>query len=295
MGALKKFLLSFVVFVVVCGLGLKWYVDYEVERELRRAVSEVDGLALQWDGLSVSILHPAVVLEGVAGVLPTGEHFTADRVRVTSFDQRNPIPHYAAAEAHGVRVDRTPGLYGWWPGLTAVLQGAENPCDLALDYAYDPAAKTLTIRNASLESGGLGRLELSGAISGIDFADHRPEHLLGVRIARADLRFTEDALVGSLLDKTAVALQSDVERVRGQVCDELAAMAAYADNNQNPEAADALRGLERFVRRPRVLTVAVRPTQPVPVPYIFMGRDLYDNIRLLNLSVAVEEKGENNQ
>jgi len=294
-GALKKFLLSFVVFVVVCGLGLKWYVNYEVERELRRAVSEVDGLALQWDGLSVSILHPAVVLEGVAGVLPTGEHFTADQVRVTSFDQRNPIPHYAAAEARGVRMDQGPALRGWWPGLSQSLEGAKDPWDLALDYAYNPSAKTLTIKTACLESKGMGRLELSGNFSGIDFSDHRPEQLIGLRIGRADLRFTEAALVGSLLDKTALALQIDVEQVRGQVCDELAAMAVYADNNQNPEAAEALRGLERFVRRPGVLNVAVRPTQPVPVPYIFMGRDIYDNIRLLNLSVTVEEKSENNQ
>ncbi|WP_419785646.1 hypothetical protein [Pseudodesulfovibrio sp.] len=295
MRALKKFLLSFVVFLVVCGLGLKWYVNYEVNRELRRAVAEVDGLALQWDGLSVSILHPAVTLEGVAGVLPTGDSFTADQIRVTSFDQRNTIPHYATAEAIGVRMDQAPGLHHWWPGLAKPVEGQENPCNLSLDYTYDPGNKKLMIKKASMESSELGRIELACTLTGLDLADPRPEQIVGLRIAGAKVRFIEGALVESMLRDTACALNSDTEQVRCQICDELTALADYADGNQNPEAADALRGFEQFVRKPRVVTITARPDEPVPVPYFFMGRDLCDNIRLLNLSVTTEEKVELDQ
>jgi len=290
MGALKKFLLSFVVFVAVCGAGLLWYVHYEVGRELRRAVAGVDGLTLTWKGLSVSILDPGVTLDGVEGSLPTGEHFTAERVRVTSFDQRNPIPHYARAEASGVRMDRAPVLRQWWPGMARAVEGDDNPCDLALDYAFNPASRTLDIRTARLACPAMGQLELTGALSNVDFADQRLEQLIGLRIDRADVRFTEGALVNSLLRDTAMALNSSEEEVRDQVCAELGAMADYAGRTENPEAEQALRAFCRFVQAPGSLTLTARPSEPVPVPYFFMGRDIYDNIRLLGLSVTAVEK-----
>ena len=292
MGALKKFLLSFVVFVAVCGAGLLWYVHYEVGRELTRAVAGVDGLSLDWKGLSVSILDPGVTLEGVEGTLPTGEHFTAERVRVTSFDQRNPVPHYASVSAHGVRMDRAPVLRHWWPGMAKAIEGDDHPCDLALDYAYNPASKVLNIRTARLQCPAMGKLEMTGALSGLDFADHRMEQLIGLRIDRADVRFTEGALVGSLLRDTALALNVSEDAVRDQVCAELGAMADYAVRAGNPEAGEALRSFCRFVREPGTLVLTARPSEPVPVPYFFMGRDIYDNIRLLGLSVATEKNGE---
>ncbi|MEF2230995.1 MAG: hypothetical protein V3571_08715 [Pseudodesulfovibrio sp.] len=292
MGALRKFLLSFVVFVAVCGAGLLWYVHYEVGRELTRAVAGVDGLDLAWKGLSVSILDPAVTLRGVEGSLPTGEHFTAESVRITSFDQRNPIPHYASAEARGVRMDRAPVLRQWWPGMARAVEGDDNPCDLALDYAYSPASKTLDIRTARLACPAMGRLEMNGSLTGLDFADHRMEQLIGLRIARADVSFTESALVDSLLRDTALALNTSEDAVRDQVCAELEAMADYAAKVGNPEAEQALRSFCRFVHAPGTLSLTARPSEPVPVPYFFMGRDIYDNIRLLGLSVTAAEKGD---
>ena len=287
MSAIKKFLLSFVIFAVVCALGLKWYVNYEVGRELNRAVADVDGLELSYDKLSVTIFDPAVTLAGVTGRLPSGDRFTAGSVRVTAFDQRNPVPHYATVEAKGVRLLEAPTMAGWWPCRPAA-EGESAPFDLALDYRYDLASKNLEVKTARLESPNVGRLDFNGTFSGLDLAEPRVERLIGLRIAKADLRFTEGSLLGSFLSDWARALGTSVEDFRARLCAELTAMADYAAGQDNRVAEDALRGIRRFVAAPGTVTIQARPGEPVPVPYFFMGRDMYENLRLLGVSVATD-------
>jgi hypothetical protein len=287
MSALRKFLFSFVIFAAVCALGLKWYVNYEVGRELNRAVADVEGLELSYDDLSVSIFDPSVTLAGVAGRLPSGERFTAGSVRVTSFDQRNPVPHYATVEARGVRLLEAPSVAGWWPGCPS-LSVDGPPLDLALDYRYDPASNKLEVKTARLDCPEVGSLDFNGTFSGLDLAEPRVERLIGLRIAKADLRFTEGSLLGSFLKDSARALGTSVDDFRARLCAELSAMADYAATQENPVAEDALRGIRRFVAEPGTVTIQARPGEPVPVPYFFMGRDMYDNLRLLGVSVTTD-------
>ena len=287
MSALRKFLLSFVIFVAVCALGLKWYVNYEVGRELNRAVADVDGLELRYDDLSVSIFDPSVTLEGVAGRLPSGERFTAGSVRVTAFDQRNPVPHYATVEATAVRLLEAPSMAGWWPCRPDLPEDGAS-FDLALDYRYDQAAQTLEVKTARLDSPDVGSLDFNGTFSGLDLAEPRVEKLIGLRIAKADLRFTEGTLLGAFLRDSARALGTTAGEFRARLCTELALMADYAAEQDNRVAEDALRGLRRFVAEPGTVLIQARPDEPVPVPYFFMGRDMYDNLRLLGVSVTTD-------
>ncbi len=288
MGAFKKFLFSFVVFVAVCAIGLQWYVHYEVERELNRAVADMDGMELVYGDLSVSIFDPAVTLAGVSGKLPSGERFTADNVRVSAFDQRNPVPHYATVQAQGVRLIEAPSLAAFWAGPPLFPSGDEEPFDLALDYRYVPDKQTLEVKTIRLESASVGRLEINGTFSGLNLVEPRMERFIGLRIAKADLRFTEQSLVGAILQSSARAMGSSVEEARTLFCAELAAMADYANKQDNPVAENALRGLRRFVAQPGTVVISVRPDEPVPVPYFFMGRDMYDNLRLLGVSVTTD-------
>lgn len=288
MSALKKFILSFVIFAAVCAGGLKWYVNYEVGRELNHAITSVDGLELSWDDLSVTIFDPAVTLAGVAGRLPSGERFTAGTVRVSAFDQRNPVPHYASVTASDVRLQEAPFLSCWWPGPVPELPEDGTPFNLALDYKYDPARKTLDLKTAHLESSAMGVLDLNGTFSGLDLVEPRMEKLIGLRIAKADIRFTDGALLGSFLQSSARALGTSIEDFRSRLCAELTAMADYAGKQDNRVAEDALRGIRRFVAKPGTVTVSIRPGDPVPVPYFFMGRDMYDNLRLLGVSVTTD-------
>ena len=114
MSRVWKFLLSFVIFVGVCYGGLTWFVNSEVEKGLNNCVAEVKGLTLAYTDLTVSIADQCVSLENVEATLPQGMHLTADEVRITAFDQLNPIPHYMTAEASGVLLNTTPTNIGSW-------------------------------------------------------------------------------------------------------------------------------------------------------------------------------------
>ncbi len=81
---------------------------------------------------------------------------------------------------------------------------------------------------------------------------------------------------------------SDLGKARATICAELAAMADYAGKDDNVVAENALRGIKRFVDNPGNLTISVKPAEPVPFLFLFMGRDFYDNLRLLNVKVSTD-------
>ena len=78
------------------------------------------------------------------------------------------------------------------------------------------------------------------------------------------------------------------EITRRKVAEELEGLADYAARQGNDPAENAMRGLQRFVEESGTLTVTATPRDPVPVLYFFMGRDLYENLRLLNIDVVTQ-------
>jgi hypothetical protein len=288
MSRVSKFFVSFIVFVAVCGLGLYWFVNHEVERAFNQAVADVPGLRLTYADISVDIFERCVVLRQVDTTLPGGQHLSADTVRITAFDQKNPVPHFIAAQARGLVVDVTPANVGDWAGPLSSLGFDRIAGDAALDYRYDPDSGTLTIRNLSIKAPELGDVHLSGVLDRLDLAQLRMERLVGLRMARTDLVFTDRALVNAMVRSMARLLNTSEGDARGRLRAEMEGMADYARKSGNGVAAKALSGLGDFVAAPGTMTISARPGEPVPVLYLFMGRDVYDNMELLKVTVTTD-------
>ena len=162
MSRVWKFLLSFVIFVAVCYVGLIWFVNSEVRKGLDNAVAEVDGLPLTYTDLTVSIMNRCVSLQNVETTLPQGQHLTAEEVRITSFDQLNLFPHYMIAEATGVVFDTTPASVGGWSTPLRSLSIPTIKGDVSLDYRYDPETMTLDLKTLMIKAPELGDIDISG-------------------------------------------------------------------------------------------------------------------------------------
>jgi hypothetical protein len=288
MSGVAKFFISLAVFAAICAGGLYWFVNHEVERAFNQAVDDVPGLILTYADISVDFADQSVVLDQVEAALPGGQRVSAEQVRVTAFDQKNPVPHFAAATARGLTMQATPANVGSWAGPLASLGIGEIHGDLAVDYAFDPDAGALTVKTLALSSPELGDLDLTGTVDRLDLAQLRVEKLVGLRVVRADLAYEDRAMVRLLLRSTARLLGVSVDEARQRVRAEIAAMAEYAVRDDNPVAADALAGLSEFIAAPGRIAVSARPAEPVPVLYFFMGRDFYDNLHLLNVTVTTD-------
>ncbi|MEZ7197886.1 hypothetical protein [Pseudodesulfovibrio karagichevae] len=291
MSGLKKFLFSFVIFATICFFGLKWYVNAEVDKELTRAVADTPGLALSYADLSVDITAHTVTLKGVDALFPSGQHVQADSVSISAFDRKNPIPHYATISARGLTIPVTPQNFGEWAGYIKGLGIETLFGDGALDYAYDPETRILELKNLSMDDPKLGALKLTGALDNLNLTGFRPEQSFALGIRNMVLTFDNREFMRLLgadwARRTGVSESATLDRI-GM---ELEGLAAYAGAQANEPAREAMLGLKTFLNDPGSLTVSVNPAESVPVLYFFMGRDLFENLDLLNIHVDAVPAG----
>ncbi|MGE4424648.1 MAG: hypothetical protein AB7D39_20260 [Pseudodesulfovibrio sp.] len=288
MSGLKKFLLSFVIFATICFFGLKWYVNAEVDKELTRAVADTPGLALSYADLSVDITAHTVTLKRVDALFPSGQHVQADSVSISAFDRKNPIPHYATISAKGLTIPVTPQNFGEWAGYIKGLGIETLFGDGVLDYAYDPETKILELKDLSMDDPKLGALKLTGSLDNLNLTGFRPEQSFALGIRKAVLTFDNRELMRLLGADWAKRTGASESVTLDRIGTELDGLAAYAETQANEPAREAMLGLKTFLNDPGTLTVSANPAESVPVLYFFMGRDLFENLDLLNIHVDTD-------
>lgn len=281
-----KFLLSFVIFVALCYFGLTWFVDREVGQGIDRAVTHTPGLSLSYADLDVSLVDHSVTLTDVTAELPDGRSFSAKTVAVTRFDQINPVPSYVSARATGVTMAATPINFGAWAAPIRGMGYEVVTGEVDIDYDYDAAAETLTLHTLSIRADNIADLTLTGTVDNLDLHDPRMEKLVGLRMVKAEATLTDRSLVDDILEDIARRLAISVDNARQRVGAEIQAMADYAAGAGNPVAQDVLTGIRQFVEQPGKLTLAANPAEPVPFIYFYMGRDLYENMQLFNMTAT---------
>lgn len=296
MNRVAKFFLSLVIFAAVCYGGLVWFVHHEVAKGIDQAVAETPGLTLTYSDLSVDIFDHTVTLDDVEADWLGGQSFLAEEVAILKYDQKHEVPYFIQAEARGAVVSATRANLGEYADLLRLIDVTALHGDLVFDYEFDPANKTLTLNALTVNDRTLGDLTLAGVLNNIDITNVRPEQMVGLKLGAADLTFTDRQLVERVLTVLGNPVHLGLDETRTQLGEEIRGMADYAKRRGNTGAADALHALRRFVRDSGTLTVSARPAEPAPLLYLFMGRDIYDNLQLLNLSASTSSNiAEDNQ
>lgn len=289
MGRLGKYLFFLACFILLCYGGLVWYVNTEVEKGLNNAVAQVDGLSLTYDDMWVDLGDQTVTITKPVTTLPSGEHFIANELIIYAFDERHNVPHFIKAQAKGLVVQAKDAQRLGLP-VTEDLFG-----DMLLDYRYNPAGKVLTINTLSFDDAKFGNAIFSGTITELDLDAFRVEKLIGLHIKDMELEFTDRSFMEALFTQAGAQAAVSKGLARKQASRELQAFADFGDKQGKPEAAKAIRGLKEFVDNSGTVTIKATPAKPVPYIYLFMGRDIFDNINLLNLSIETRQGERNNQ
>ena len=134
----------------------------------------------------------------------------------------------------------------------------------------------------------LGDIDISGTIDRLDLQLLRVEKIFGLRIGKASLTFVNHSLIDSLLQGSARGLNISTVDALALISAELTSMAEYAGRDENQVAENALLGLKRYLNDPGSVTITADPVEPVPVLYFFMGRDVFDNLRMMDVKVVTD-------
>lgn len=289
---ISKFLVAFVLFVVLFYAGTHWYVHDTVEKGLQQAVEKAPGLALNYSRLDVDVSDARVTLTEVE-LKKGAERFFADRLVFSDFDQRHAIPHSMSVRAYGVVVPVDATHLGPLASLFQELGMVELRGDCGLDYVFDPGNNALSVREFTFTSPDLGDLRFSGGFSGVDLDEFRPESLVGLHIMGFDLAFADSGLMDRVLEAYALDRSLDNEAARDFLSREVLGLVTGANAADNEVAVKAFQGLGSFVNDPQTIVIKAAPEEPVPWLYFFMGRDVFESIRLLDLTVGAESVAEN--
>lgn len=282
MGRFGYFIFSFILLIILGYGGLVWFVNTEVEKGLQNAVAEAEGWTLRYDDLWVDISDHTVTLSKPVLNFATGEYFTADEVIVHAFDERHARPHFIKAEAKGLVVEPDDAKRYALP-IDDGLRG-----DAMLDYRYTPEAKALTINEFSFDDVKYGLLRVSGTLTELDLDAFRMEELIGLRIKNMEVMLTDREVLNTAFAQAGRQAKVSGDLARQQASHELMKLAKNGEQEGKPRAAQMLRNLRSFVDNSGTVTLKAEPTEPVPYIYLFMGRDIFDNIDLLNLSVEAQ-------
>ena len=281
------YFIGLALFLGVAYVGIQWFVNSQVEEGLGHAVAGVPNLNLAYSNLDVDLAARTLELDNVI-LGYNGQTVTVEKVLIERFDERNPTPHFVRGQALGVVLDRE-RADGF--GLGSIMDSLDLEtlrCDLELDYEYEPVSKLLQVRSTAVRMPDVGNVEGSMTLGNLDLADDRLEKFIGVELVALRLRVEDHSLVERVLSSMGRMSGRDAAWAGVGVDRSLAKSASAARRDDNPEASAVLENFRQFLREPEVAVLTAAPKQPVPLAFLFMGRKLGDNLRLMGVTVDLE-------
>jgi len=284
LGRFSKILVAFVLVVVLGYVGLQWFIHYQVDTGIHKAVARVPGMDVKYSRLDVRPFDHTVTLTEVE--LSQGpKRIFADKLEFSDFDEEHSIPHHMNLTVDGLVMPADFTHLGALASLLEALGVLELRGDMKLDYEYSLEDKTLRVREFGFQDEAFGNLDLKLDLSNVDLDTFRVEKLVGLQVGSGSFRFTDSGLVERVFETYARSRNMSREMAQEVLVGELETLSRHARRKKMEQAAQAYDKLAEFLIKPETLQVKTNPEKPVPWMYFFMGRNGAESINLLNLTV----------
>jgi len=209
------------------------------------------------------------------------------KVTVEEFDfagfERDQAPTFMKAKVEGIAMDASPAV-----GVDLKeMAGIDSiSADFLLDYRLDAKAKSMSLNKLELDLEGLGRLELSLVLDGVDADSHKKDGAMDDAVLRtAKFTFEDRSMMGKLVPAIAKMQGSDAAATITMAKMMLEGVRA-GQGEATQKAFDALASFLDDYKKPKgPLTVTLKPDKK------FSGADLKnasgadDVIKALGLAV----------
>lgn len=278
-----------IIAVVAAGLwyGLGWYVNSTVREGLRKTVARVEGMQLHYGSLDVDMGAHSVTLRDVELRLPQDRFYTAEKVVFADLDQAHATPHYLDVSVEGLitRADFA-NMERFGPWLRDLGQDYFKG-DLRVAYRYNPESKQLAVTNLKVTHEQLGEFESSFSLTRFDMDDLTPPMLLGIQLGGGTASIVDRGVARQFGLDWARSEKLAVVDPKAALAENIAVLSREAAEKDNTQAAEFLAVVSQFIAEGGMIKVRSNPEEPVPWAFFHMGRDLFDNIRLMRLSAEL--------
>ncbi|WP_133063822.1 hypothetical protein [Arboricoccus pini] len=155
------------------------------------------------------------------------------------------------------------------PPMAAAIIGAQADLAVDLDYSFEPSKQALDIERLRVALNDAGALTLKTRLEGLDMSDDTGglvdnpvmdglTLLQRARLTDAVLRFDNQTLVDRIIERAATDNGIKPDEVRLGIRQQLPVLAQLM-----PWQTDVVDQMEAFLAKPQVLTLTLRPSQPV--------------------------------
>lgn len=291
MGGGKTGLKIFVTIAVL--LGVVWATYFKLEefsaekvRQFTDRYSQV--VRVEFDRALINPFDRSLHVWGVHCEFSMGSSCSAAKVVVDKFDHENTIPRFFKGAAEGVSVPVDFMNFGTLARDFRKMGYDELNFDLSADYIYEDKARRLSVRKLSFE--GPDSCQVSAGFVFGDIKLQRPgiSGLIGVSVLDGGLVWQDRSLADRVLKLYADGENVELSVYREKVLNELQLKMQTAGSIGNGYAENFYAEMKKFIKNPGELVFRVEPSEPVPLLYMFMGRNFEDLLNLFGVTVDAE-------
>jgi hypothetical protein len=159
--------------------------------------------------------------------------------------------------------------------------------DLDEALSFDDASGSTIFKRVVLTARGLGKLSLSGTVTGVPHEPMSSDDTLAaigkIAIGPFAVTFTNDTLV-----QRAIAAQAKISgKTPQEMTDQLKLAASFMAAGVVPQQPDAGEQVAAFIADPKTLTITAAPAAPIPLA-TFLGGSLPEAQQALNLRLSAQ-------
>lgn len=267
--------------------GAKSHATGVAEKRVNRAIAKAANFAdIDYRKLEVNIFSKeARILDVLIYPVTIQNKITIKEIVIRDFDVESDIPSSMSLLINGLEMDLD-SIVDNAPAIRDLGYEGIALFNLHVDYVYDRDLKNLHIERLALGAEDAGEININLHLSNINLS---PMGMVGLIFTYPQVMFHKAGMEyrdASLMDRI-FTLEAKKE---GESLQELKQYLINEINRQIEEQDDefikkTLMEIEKFIRKPKSLSVTAIPSRPHPLGRIMRVDDSEDLIKLLNIQI----------
>ncbi|WP_320172022.1 hypothetical protein [Maridesulfovibrio sp.] len=225
---------------------------------------------------------------GVHCDFAVGSSLSADEIVIEKFDREHDVPLFFKGSVKNVSVPVDFMNFGSYASEIRKLGYESLNFDLEADYIYEDRTRRLSVKNLGFDGSDICRIS-----AGFDLGDMKLQSpglsgMIGVSMLDGGLVYHDHSLTGRVLELSASDEKLGIGEIKARLRERLQLRIQEARSLGNGYAENFYAGLQKFIDNPGKLVFRVDPEEPVPLLYLFMGRDFEELLGIYGVTVEAE-------
>lgn len=265
--------------------------DFSAQKVHEFAGRYSDFVQLEFDRALINPIDRSLNVWGVRCYFAVGSSCSAERVRVEKFDHEHNVPRFFKGAVKGITVPVDFMNFGSFASEFRKMGYDELNFDLLADYIYEDETKRLSVRKLSFDGSDTCRVNAAFDLGDIKLNALGTSGLIGlggligVSMLDGGIVWQDRSLTKRLVNLSAKTDRVDTQSYRAALLEGLQLETQKARSLGNGYAENFYGEIKKFIENPGELIIRVDPAEPVPLLYMFMGRNFEELLELYGVTV----------